>query len=51
MFETAAAYYNAEILQDLRQVLHRGGYACRDASIDTTMTSYQVRQILIGTRR
>ena len=51
LFETAAEYYNAELIQDLRQVLHRAGYACREASIDTTMTSYHVRQILIGTRR
>jgi hypothetical protein len=51
LFEAAAEYYNAEILQDLRQVLHRAGYACRDAKIDSTMTSFHVRQILIGTRK
>lgn len=50
LFETAAEYYNAEILQDLRQVLQVAGFTCRNASIDTTMTSYHIRQILIGIR-
>jgi hypothetical protein len=49
LFEAAAEYHDAEILRDLETVLERAGYACRDATIDTNMSSYSRRRLLIGT--
>ena len=50
LFETAADYYNAEILGDLEPILGRLGYACRTAVVATDMASFSRRQLLIAER-
>jgi hypothetical protein len=49
LFEAAADYYNAEVLDDATALLERNGYACRSAVIETSMNSYQRRRLLLAT--
>jgi hypothetical protein len=50
LFETAADYYEGDILDDLAPVLSRLGYRCEADLIHTNMTSFPRRKILVGTR-
>ena len=49
LFEAAAEYHDAEILDDLQSMIERAGYRCRGAVIDTDMASYSRRRLVIGT--
>lgn len=51
LFEAAAEYHNAEILDELRAMLERSGYECRETVIDTDISAYSRRRLLIGTRK
>ncbi len=50
LFETAADYHNAEILDAVVRILESAGYEHRAADIDTNMAAYSRRRLLIGTR-
>jgi hypothetical protein len=48
LFETAADYHDGKILDALKKILHRTGYTCSEAMIQTSMSSYGRRRILVG---
>ena len=51
LFETAADYYDAEILADLELILGRLGYECRVGVVETDMASFSRRKVLLAERR
>lgn len=50
VFEAAADYHNAEILDAMTRVLESVGYAWRETTIETSMRSYHRRKLVIGTQ-
>jgi methyltransferase family protein/methyltransferase FkbM-like protein len=51
LFEAAAGYYDADILDDLEKTLTRLGYACQRHQIDTNLAIFARRQILLAERK
>lgn len=49
-FETAAEYHNGEILDDIRGCLERLGYHCKGEVIETNMSAFHRRRLLIAER-
>lgn len=49
LFETAADYHDAEILDAAKRIAEGVGYHCREAMIETNMRSYYRRKLLIAT--
>lgn len=50
LFETAAGYHDAAILQDLDVSLRKLGYVCRCEEFDTDLVSYSRRKLMLATR-
>ena len=50
LFESAADYYDARILEDLRENLVRLGYSCREDVIQTDLGSFARRKLLVAER-
>jgi Methyltransferase domain len=50
LFETAADYDDAAILDEIRAVLLPHGYACREAMLETDMEDYARRKVLVAER-
>src|SRR6266511_432299 len=49
-FETAADYYDGEILGDLAPILSRLGYACRTDDVETDLPAFSRRRVLLAER-
>ncbi len=49
LFEAAADYHNAEILDAAAATINAVGYAHREAIIETSLSAYSRRRLLIGT--
>ena len=48
LFESAAGYHDADILDDLRSAVARLNYSCQEALIDTDLASFSRRKVLIA---
>jgi hypothetical protein len=51
LFESAARYHDAEILDELRLALIKLGYTCEQEEVETNMTSFARRKVLSGQRK
>jgi FkbM family methyltransferase len=50
LFESQAAYHNADILDELQTILARLGYHCWNEQVETDMAQFAVRKLLLAQR-